>query len=117
MSCHKDAAMDTDTAMMLPAESDDWEVLKSFLPEGWQGQAKKSGAFQRSREAPDSVGGSATFLRPVRESSAVGPRRSVWECCTGANSSHLSFRGPQLGRGICLVSVVHRRGLPKGMKR
>lgn len=43
--------MDTDT--MLPAELDDWEVLKRFLPEGWQAQAKALGAFQRSRKVKD----------------------------------------------------------------
>jgi hypothetical protein len=53
MSCHKEVAMDMDTVTMLPAELDDWEVLKSFLPEGWQGQARKSGAFQRSRKVKD----------------------------------------------------------------
>lgn len=42
-----------DTVTMLPAELDDWEVLKSFLPEGWQGQAKALGAFQRSRKVKD----------------------------------------------------------------
>ena len=43
--------MDTET--MLPAELDDWEVLKSYLPDGWQGQAKARGAFQRSRKVKD----------------------------------------------------------------
>ena len=43
--------MDTDA--MRPAELDDWEVLKSFLPDGWQAQAKALGAFQRSRKVKD----------------------------------------------------------------
>lgn len=44
--------MDTEI-MSVPVELDDWEVLKSFLPEGWQEQAKVSGAFQRSRKIKD----------------------------------------------------------------
>jgi len=44
--------MDTEI-MSVPVELDDWEVLKSFLPEGWQGQAKALGAFQRSRKIKD----------------------------------------------------------------
>jgi hypothetical protein len=51
MSCHTEVAMDTET--MLPAELNDWEVLKSFLPDGWQEQAKALGAFQRSRKVND----------------------------------------------------------------
>ena len=43
--------MDTDA--MRPAELADWEVLKSFLPDGWQAQAKALGAFQRSRKVKD----------------------------------------------------------------
>ncbi|HEX9841435.1 MAG TPA: IS4 family transposase [bacterium] len=43
--------MDSET--MLPAELDDWEVLKSVLPEGWQEQAKALGAFQRGRKVKD----------------------------------------------------------------
>lgn len=42
-----------DTEMMLPAELDDWEVLKSFLPAGWEAQAKALGAFQRGRKVKD----------------------------------------------------------------
>jgi Transposase DDE domain len=42
-----------DTQTTLPAELDDWEVLKSFLPEGWQAQAKALGAFQRGRKVKD----------------------------------------------------------------
>lgn len=44
--------MDTES-MSVPVELDDWEVLKSFLPEGWQEQAKGLGAFQRSRKIKD----------------------------------------------------------------
>ena len=40
--------MDSET--MLPAQLDDWEVLKRFLPDGWQEQAKTQGAFQRPRK-------------------------------------------------------------------
>ena len=42
-----------DNVTMLPAELDDWEVLKSLLPDGWQEQAKARGAFQRSRKVKD----------------------------------------------------------------
>ena len=28
---------------------EDWEVIKSFLPEGWEEKARESGAFQRTR--------------------------------------------------------------------
>lgn len=43
--------MDTET--VLAAELDDWEVLKSFLPDGWEVQAKALGAFQRGRKVKD----------------------------------------------------------------
>ena len=43
--------MDSET--MLPAQLDDWEVLKRFLPDGWQEQAKAQGAFQRPRKVKD----------------------------------------------------------------
>src|SRR3990170_1053718 len=51
MSCHKEVTMDSET--MLPAQLDDWEVLKRFLPDGWQEQAKTQGAFQRPRKVKD----------------------------------------------------------------
>ena len=42
-----------DPGTMPVVELDDWEVLKSFLPAGWQEQAKALGAFQRSRKVKD----------------------------------------------------------------
>jgi len=38
---------------------DDWEVLCSFLPEGWQDAARECGALQRARGVPDA----GTLLR------------------------------------------------------
>ena len=45
-----------DTKAMGAVELDDWEVLKSFLPAGWQEQAKALGAFQRARKIKDAEG-------------------------------------------------------------
>jgi hypothetical protein len=49
-----EVAMETDA--MLAMELDDWQVLKSFLPVGWQAQARTLGAFQRSRKVKDPEG-------------------------------------------------------------
>ena len=32
---------------------DDWDVLQSFLPQGWQEQAKELGALRRCRKFAD----------------------------------------------------------------
>lgn len=32
---------------------ENWEVLRTFLPKGWDGMARKSGALRRARDIPD----------------------------------------------------------------
>src|SRR6266446_6846753 len=32
---------------------DNWDVLRSFLPAGWQTMARESGALRRARDFPD----------------------------------------------------------------
>jgi len=79
MSCHKEVTRDTDT--MPATERHDWDVLKSFLPCGWQEQAKELGAFQRSRKVQDPealprlllihvVGGCSLRMTALRASAA-----------------------------------------------
>ncbi len=41
----------TQTQRNVPVE--DWPILRAFLPQGWEGMARSSGALRRVREIPD----------------------------------------------------------------
>ena len=47
---------------------EDWEVLRQFLPEGWEQEARRSGALKRAR----GVDGAETLLRLLLMHVAAG---------------------------------------------
>ena len=64
-------------------ELDDWEVLCSFLPEGWEGKAREYGALVRARGVADAPALLRTLLIHMRRGVRwrrlrCGPGRWVW---------------------------------------
>ena len=76
------------------AELDDWGILSSFLPEGWQQKAYECGALQRARRisSPDAL------LRIL-----------LIHIANGCSLSETSVRAGQLGLGRLNSSAIYKR--------
>jgi len=61
-------------------ELDDWEVLCSFLPEGWEQKARDFGALTRARGISGAGGTSPHLVNPYCDGLLVG--RDVGACGT-----------------------------------
>jgi len=113
--------MDSET--MLPAELDDWEVLKGFLPDDWQEQAKKLGAFLRSRKVKDPeallrlilihVAGDCSLRMTALRAEEAGV------CAVSDVAVHLRLRGAAAWLGWMVSALAQRRvaALPEGMEQ
>ena len=75
-------------------ELDDWEVLCSFLPDGWEEKARESGAFTRAR----GIAGPAALLRLL-----------LIHLGAGCSLAETSVRAGQLGLGRLNASAVYKR--------
>jgi hypothetical protein len=75
-------------------ELDDWEVLCSFLPEGWEGKAREYGAFVRARGVADA----SALLRTL-----------LIHIATGCSLAETSVRAQQMGLGQLNAAAVYKR--------
>jgi len=75
-------------------ELDDWGILASFFPEGWQQKARDCGALTRAR----GVAGPEALLRIL-----------LIHVATGCSLAETSVRAGQLGLGQLNQSAVYRR--------
>ena len=66
------------------AEVDDWEVLRSFLPEGWESKARECGALTRAR----GIAGADALLRVL-----------LIHIANGCSLAETSARAQQMGLG------------------
>ena len=76
------------------AELDDWGILSSFFPEGWQQKARECGALTRAR----GVAGPDSLLRIL-----------LIHIANGCSLAETSLRAEQLGLGHLNQSAVYRR--------
>jgi len=75
-------------------EVDDWEVLSSFLPQGWEQKARDCGALTRAR----GVSGAGTLLRVL-----------LIHIANGCSLAETSVRAQQMGLGQLNPSAVYKR--------
>jgi Transposase DDE domain len=75
-------------------ELDDWEVLRSFLPEGWEQQARECGALTRAR----GIVGADALLRVL-----------LIHIANGCSLAETSVRAKQMGLGELNPSAVYKR--------
>ena len=75
-------------------ELDDWEVLCSFLPEGWEQKARELGAMKRAR----GVGDAQALLRVL-----------LIHVASGCSLAETAIRSRQLGLGQLNGSAVYKR--------
>ena len=75
-------------------ELDDWEVLCSFLPEGWEGKARESGALTRARGVEDAPALLRTLLIHI---------------ATGCSLAETSVRARQMGLARLNAAAVYKR--------
>lgn len=75
-------------------ELEDWEVLCSFLPAGWEPKARECGALTRAR----GVGGAAALLRIL-----------LIHIASGCSLAETSVRAHQMGLGQLNPSAVYKR--------
>ena len=86
-------------------ELDDWEVLCSFLPEGWKGKARESGALTRARGVADAPALLRTLIDPYRDGVfaggdlGAGPADGV-----GAAERGGGVQAPAVGGGMVAVA-------------
>lgn len=76
------------------AELDDWGILSSFFPEGWQQKARECGALTRAR----GIAGPDSLLRIL-----------LIHIANGCSLAETSLRAEQLGLGHLNQSAVYRR--------
>ena len=76
------------------AELDDWSILSSFLPEGWQQKACQCGALKRAR----GLAGPEALLRIL-----------LIHIANGCSLAETSVRAEQLGLGHLNQSAVYKR--------
>jgi hypothetical protein len=81
-------------ALSVLAELDDWSILSSFFPEGWQQKARECGALTRAR----GVSGPDSLLRIL-----------LIHIANGCSLAETSLRAGQLGLGRLNQSAVYRR--------
>src|SRR5450631_3940855 len=75
-------------------EVDDWEVLSSFLPQGWEQKARDCGALTRAR----GVSGAGTLLRVL-----------LIHIANGCSLAETSVRAQQAGLGKLNQSAIYKR--------
>jgi hypothetical protein len=75
-------------------ELDDWEVLCSFLPQGWEDKARECGALTRAR----GIGGAGALLRVL-----------LIHIANGCSLAETSVRAEQMGLGKLNQSAVFKR--------
>ena len=75
-------------------ELEDWEVLCSFLPEGWEGKARECGALVRARGVADA----GALLRTL-----------LIHIATGCSLAETSVRARQMGLGQMNAAAVYKR--------
>src|SRR5260370_6365192 len=75
-------------------ELDDWDVLCSFLPDGWQDKARECGALTRAR----GVGSADALLRVL-----------LIHIANGCSLAETSVRAEQMGLGKLNQSAVFKR--------
>jgi hypothetical protein len=75
-------------------ELDDWDVLCSFLPEGWEDKARECGALTRAR----GIGGADALLRVL-----------LIHIANGCSLAETSVRAEQMGLGKLNPSAVFKR--------
>jgi hypothetical protein len=75
-------------------ELDDWEIICSFLPEGWQEKARSCGALTRAR----GISGAEALLRPL-----------LIHVATGCSLAETAVRARQMGLGELNASAVYKR--------
>src|SRR3990172_895114 len=82
---------------MLPSSEDlaieNWAILGTFLPKGWEEMARRSGALQRARGVPDAESLLRLLLLPVAK---------------GCSLAETSVRARQLGLEVSSVAVFQR---------
>lgn len=75
-------------------ELDDWGILCSFLPEGWEQKARECGALTRAR----GIGGADALLRVL-----------LIHIASGCSLAETSVRAQQMGLGQLNPSAVYKR--------
>jgi hypothetical protein len=84
--------------MRRPAEAveelDDWQVVRSFLPEGWEQKARECGALTRARGIADAD----ALLRVL-----------LIHVATGCSLAETSVRAQQMGLGQLNQSAIYKR--------
>lgn len=75
-------------------ELDDWEIICSFLPEGWQEKARSCGALTRAR----GIRGAEALLRLL-----------LIHVATGCSLAETAVRARQMGLGQLNASAVYKR--------
>ena len=75
-------------------ELDDWEIICSFLPEGWKEQARRCGALTRAR----GITGAEALLRLL-----------LIHVATGCSLAETAVRARQMGWGQLNASAVYKR--------
>jgi hypothetical protein len=78
----------------LSEELEDWEVLVSFLPEGWEQQARDCGAMTRAR----GISGASALLRIL-----------LIHIASGCSLAETSVRAQRAGLGQLNQSAVYKR--------
>lgn len=81
-------------AVAVVEELDDWEVVCSFLPEGWEEKAREYGALTRARGIADAQ----SLLRIL-----------LIHVATGCSLTETSVRTQQLGLGQLNGSAIYKR--------
>src|SRR2546429_4565559 len=76
------------------AELDDWSILSTFLPEGWQQKARECGALTRAR----GIAGPEALLQIL-----------LIHIANGCSLAETSVRAEQLGLGQLNQSAVYKR--------
>lgn len=75
-------------------ELDDWRVLRSFLPDGWEQKARESGALTRAR----GIAGADALLRVL-----------LIHIANGCSLAETSVRAHQMGLGQLNPSAIYKR--------
>jgi hypothetical protein len=75
-------------------ELEDWEILRSFLPAGWEEKARECGALTRAR----GIAGADALLRVL-----------LIHIANGCSLAETSARAQQMGLGVLNPSAIYKR--------
>ena len=75
-------------------ELDDWKIVRSFLPEGWEEKARECGALTRAR----GIAGADALLRVL-----------LIHIANGCSLAETSVRAQQMGLGVLNPSAIYKR--------